>query len=292
MLTGAAIATDPSRPVALRSRKHIAPFVLIRPATVDEACAAKQMQGRATFMAGGLDLIDRMKHGEAFDRVIFLDGIAPLHGIRKSDTQVIIGALTTHAEIARSDILMKVVPDLPALWREIGNPRVRHTGTLGGNLMSSLPHYDAAPALLALDAEATLSSDAGRRTISIDALPPRGNELLESVAISTASIMHLLADRSLHPIVSLYLGARSSGSGELLAARVAVACAYARPAVVDLPITGNSFFEMADRAADLARDIVDRLPTPTDDALASSKYRVRMIEVIARRLLARLGAAT
>ncbi|MBO0712898.1 MAG: FAD binding domain-containing protein, partial [Acetobacteraceae bacterium] len=114
---------QPEMPVGLRSRKHIMPFDLVRPATAEEACAAMTASGRNVYMAGGLDLIDRMKGGEAFDRVIRLDGIAAMHGIHRTDAAITIGALTTHAEIARSDVLADAVPGLPALWRAIANPR-------------------------------------------------------------------------------------------------------------------------------------------------------------------------
>jgi carbon-monoxide dehydrogenase medium subunit len=288
-MTNAAPLTDRTRLVGLRSRKHILPFSLVRPTTVAEACAAMQAGGRAAFMAGGLDLIDRMKNGDAFDHVIFLDAIAPLHGIRRVDGRVVIGALATHADVERSDVLASVVPGLSALWREIANPRVRHTGTLGGNLMSGLPHYDAGPVLLALAAEATLSTSAGSRTISIDALADHRGALLESVAFRAAPALHLLADRSLHPMLSVYLGA-SSADGELLAARVTVGCAYAQAPAVDLPVAGKPLQTIADNAADLARAVVGEVPPPIDDGLASGSYRHRMMEVLIRRLLVRLGA--
>ena len=56
--------------VGLRSRKHIPPFDLVRPASVEEACRALATPGRSVVMAGGLDLIDRLKGGEPVDRII------------------------------------------------------------------------------------------------------------------------------------------------------------------------------------------------------------------------------
>lgn len=277
--------------VGLRSRKHIVPFDLMRPTTVEEACAAMREGPRAAFMAGGIDLIDRMKSGEAFDRVVFLDRLAALHGIRRANGKIVIGALTTHADIAHSEVLADAVPDLPALWCGIANPRVRHAGTIGGNLMSGLPHYDAAPALLALAAEATLSGGAGGpRAVAIDALPDHRGALLESIAFDEAPALHLIADRSLHPTLSIYLGARSSAQGEVHAARIAVGCAYARPVAVDLPVAGKPLQTCATDAADLARAVAGELPAPIEDGLASQQYRRRMIEVLVRRLLVRLGA--
>src|SRR5476649_2491832 len=140
--------------LGLRSRKHIPSFDLVRPANVEEACRALAMSGRSVVMAGGLDLIDRLKGGESADRIIHLAGVRELSGIRRDGDAISIGALTTHAQLAHSAMLADVLPDFPAIWRTIANPRVRFVGTLGGNLMSAAPHYDAWPALLALGADA------------------------------------------------------------------------------------------------------------------------------------------
>lgn len=287
----ATTGSGPNRLVGLRSRKHIAPFELVRPATVQEAHTAMQTGPRTAFMAGGLDLIDRMKSGDAFDRVVFLEGVATLRGIRRAGGKIVIVALASHAEVAHSEVLAAAVPDFVALWRGIANPRVRLAGTIGGNLMSGLPHYDAAPALLALDARATLSDDAGgSRTVAIDALADHHGALLESIAFDEAPVLHLLADRSLHPTLSIYLAARASAQGELHAARVAVGCAYARPVAVDLPVAGKTLQTCAGNAAELAQAVAGALPAPIEDGVASRQYRRRMIEVFVRRLLVRLGA--
>jgi aerobic carbon-monoxide dehydrogenase medium subunit len=290
-MSDAAPVQDRPALVGLRSRKHIAPFVLERPTTVAEAHAARRTAPRAVFMAGGIDLIDRMKSGEAFDHVVYLDGIASLHGITRISDRVVIGALATHADIEASGVLRDAVPGLPALWREIANPRVRHAGTIGGNLMSGLPHYDAAPALLALGAEATLSNANGFRAVAIDAIGKHPSPLLESLSFAAAPTTHLLADRSLHPILSVYLGAKLSETGTLVSACVAIGCAFPQPRAVDLPVIGKPVRAIADDAGSLADIVVAALPPPIADGLASSTYRRRMIAVLARRLLIRLGAS-
>jgi carbon-monoxide dehydrogenase medium subunit len=276
--------------VGLRSRKHIHPFALSRPTSADDAVAAVQPGMRSAFMAGGLDLIDRMKSGEAFDQLIFLDGIPSLHGIHRADGKLVIGALTTHAELARNEVLACAAPDLSALWRGIANPRVRTTGTIGGNLMSGLPHYDAAPALLALGAEATVRTAAGTVAIGVDQLADYRGALLESVSITEAPSLRLLADRSLHPTLSVYLGARFA-QGELRAARIAIGCAYARPIAIDLAVSGEALPALAAKAADIAHTATDGLPAAViGDGVASADYRRRMCNVLIRRLLVRLGA--
>jgi carbon-monoxide dehydrogenase medium subunit len=279
-----------SNPVGLRSRKHIHPFDLLRPANPDEAVGMALPDARSAFMAGGLDLIDRMKGGKTFERLILLDGIDALKAIRREGCRIVMGALATHEEIAGSDLLAEAAPDLAALWRKIANPRVRHTGTLGGNLMSGHPHYDAAPALLTLGAEATVHTATGARTIGIDRLADHPGTLLGSISIAETPPWRLLADRSLHPVLSAYLGFRID-RGQLVTARIAIGCACARPIAVDLPLGGEPTPGLAAMAGEVARGVGAMLPAEMiNDGLASAAYRRRMCEVLIRRLLVRLAA--
>lgn len=276
--------------VGLRSRKHIAPFDLVRPASLDEACSALSAPGRNAVMAGGLDLIDRLKHGEAIDRVIHLASVRELSGIRRDGDTISVGALTSHAEVIGDSLLAGLLPDFPAIWRGIANPRVRHTGTLGGNLMSALPHYDAGPALLALGASAVAMNVSGaRETLELTRLGQRNKIILERIRIPAAFPQRLLADRSLHPIISLYLGAEIEARA-IRSARIAVGCAYAQPAVAELPIAGVPVAALGSNAAEAARDTAAAMAEPISDGLASGSYRRRMIEVLTRRLLIKLGS--
>jgi carbon-monoxide dehydrogenase medium subunit len=274
----------------LRSRKHIHPFDLLCPANPAEAIGMALPDGRSAFMAGGVDLIDQTKSGKTFERVILLDGISAMKAIRREGGRIVIGALTTHAEIAHSDLLGEIAPDLVTLWRTIANPRVRYAGTIGGNLMSGQPHYDAAPALLALAAEATLHTAAGVRTIGIDRLANHPGALLDSISIAATPPLRLLADRSLHPALSVYLGARVD-RGELVTARVAVGCVCERPVAVDLPLGGEPVLGLAAKAGEIVRTVAAALPAEMiDDGLASVAYRRRMCDVLIHRLIVRLGA--
>jgi carbon-monoxide dehydrogenase medium subunit len=277
--------------VGLRSRKHIAPFELVRPASLEEACRALSAPGRSAVMAGGVDLIDRLKHGEAIDRVIHLAGVRELSGIRRDGDAISIGALTTHAEIVGDSLLAGLLPDVPAIWRGIGNPRVRHTGTLGGNLMSAMSHYDAGPALLALRASAVATNGSGgSETLELPGIGKRNDIILERIRIPVARFrVRLLADRSLHPIISLYLGA-SIEAGAIRSARIAVGCAYAQPVIAALPLAGVPIAALGADAAAAAREAAAALAEPMTDGLASGSYRRRMIEVLTRRLLIKLGS--
>jgi len=280
--------------VGLRSRKHIPSFDLVRPASVEDACRALAAPGRCVVMAGGLDLIDRMKAGEAVDRVIHLTGVREFSGIRRDGDTIMIGALTTHAELAHSALLADLIPDLPSIWRTIANPRVRFVGTLGGNLMAAMPQYDAWPALLALGADVVVFDRSGQpATLALPAL--RGGDdiilgILGQVRIgATSRQRRLLADRSLHPIVSVYLGA-SIDHGTVLSARIVAGCAHAQAVMAELPVAGTPVASLGSDAGQLARAVAGSLPEPIGDGLASASYRRRMIEVLSRRLLIKLGS--
>ncbi|WP_428486484.1 FAD binding domain-containing protein [Rhodopila sp.] len=143
--------------VALRSRRHIAPFALHRPDTLAEALALRSAPGPSAFLAGGLDLIDWLKQGNAVDRLIRLDGLPDLATVSDRPDGLRIGAMVRHAGITDSALIRGAVPDLAELWNGIANPRVRFSGTIGGNVMAGRPEYDALPALMALGAEAEVA---------------------------------------------------------------------------------------------------------------------------------------
>lgn len=274
--------------IGLRSRKHIAPFDFVRPASIDECLSCLSDGKRAALMAGGLDLIDHMKSGEVFDTVVSLSGIPELKGIQDGGDSITVGALTTHAALAENSLIAERLPDVAKFWRQIANPRVRQTGTIGGNLVSALPHYDAMPALLALGTTAAVAdASSGLRRVSLSELA-RGDMLLVNVVIP-ASSMRLVADRSLHPHVSVYAGAKVV-SGKVLDLRVAIGGAYARPRVVTVPVEELSQSSLGIEAATFARTVAEALPEPSTDGFASARYRLRIIDVLTRRLLVRLGA--
>src|SRR3546814_19083735 len=94
-------------------------------------------------MAGGMTLIPTMKQRLASPSdVVDLGAIAALKGIREEGGQLVIGAMTTHAAVARDAKVKAKIPALARLAAGIGNPQVRNRGTIGG----SNAHHDPAPA--------------------------------------------------------------------------------------------------------------------------------------------------
>src|SRR5690349_17555820 len=132
-----------------RSHQAIRPFRLHRPTTVEEAlAAATAAEGRALYMAGGIDLVARLRAGEPATDLVFLPGIAELRRISRLDGLLRVGACVTHHQFESDPEVRTALPEAVPIWRELGNVRVRLAGTLGGNLLAGRPHYDVAPILL------------------------------------------------------------------------------------------------------------------------------------------------
>ncbi len=230
-----------------RSHRAIAPFELLRPS--DLASADSLLKSGAAAHAGGIDLTADLQRGFEVDRVVSLSGLAELRRIDSVGTALRIGALTTHHDIETSEIVAAHRPDLRDAWRTVGNIRIRRTGTVGGNLLSRDPGYDAAP-VLAAAAAVGVWADGSRVSIAESASWPAG--LL--VAIDVPLEGHVVLDRSLKPVVSVAVGP----------AGVAVGCAYETVRLLDASL--------------------DDVPEPIGDAFGSSAYRARMIRVLARRM--------
>lgn len=116
-------------------------------------------------LAGGQTLIPTMKQRLAAPSdLVDISGIAEMKGICIDGSTVTIGAMTTHAEVASSAELRAVCPSLADLAGHIGDPHVRHKGTLGGSVANNDPAADYPAAMLALSA--TIKTD--KREIAAD----------------------------------------------------------------------------------------------------------------------------
>src|SRR6516164_2673810 len=132
---------------------------------VKDAAARFAAAGEGRYLAGGQTLIPTMKQRLAAPSdLIDISHLAELKGIAASGELVTIGAATTHAEVQRSDAVSRAIPALAALAGQIGDPAVRHRGTLGGSLANNDPAADYPAAALALGA--TIHTD--KRAIPAD----------------------------------------------------------------------------------------------------------------------------
>src|SRR5690606_13096121 len=124
-----------------------------RASSVDEAVKLLSQADDAKFVSGGQTLIPTMKQRLAAPSdLIDLRHIPDLKGVSVSGTMVRVGAATPHAEVAGNEALKAVCPALCTLASHIGDPHVRHMGTLGGSIANNDPAADYPAAMLALKA--------------------------------------------------------------------------------------------------------------------------------------------
>ena len=136
-----------------------------RPASVADAVALFAKGAEPKYLAGGHTLIPVMKQRLASPSdVIDLGKIKELVGIEASGDAVTIKAATTHCDVATNGTVQKAIPALAYLASLIGDPAVRHRGTIGGSLANNDPAADYPAAVLALGA--TIKTN--KRSIAAD----------------------------------------------------------------------------------------------------------------------------
>jgi carbon-monoxide dehydrogenase medium subunit len=136
-----------------------------RASSVEDAAALFAKGSDSKYLAGGHTLIPVMKQRLAAPSdVIDLGRIASLIGIEATADTLTIKAATTHYDVSQSAVVQKAIPALAYLASLIGDPAVRHRGTIGGSLANNDPAADYPAAVLALGATITTNT----RSIAAD----------------------------------------------------------------------------------------------------------------------------
>jgi carbon-monoxide dehydrogenase medium subunit len=123
----------------------------------------------AKLLAGGHSLLPMMKIRLAQPAVLVdIARITELSGIRADGDEIAIGATTRHAELASSEVLKAEAPILAHAAAQVGDPQIRHRGTIGGSVAHADPAADLPMTLLALGASTEITGPAGTRRVGID----------------------------------------------------------------------------------------------------------------------------
>jgi len=257
-------------------------FSYNKPSSLDAAHAALEAQEDGVYLAGGQTILPVMKFGLAEPTgVVDLSGIAGLDTIEVTDTVVSIGAMTTHAAVAASEDIRRVLPGLAELAGLIGDPQVRNRGTLGGSIANNDPSADYPAAVLALNAVVVTN----RREIAAD------NFFVDM--FETALEDGEIITRVDFPITDC--GAYSKFANP--ASRYAVAGVFIAgvDGSVRVAVTGAGpvVFRIPDMEAaldgDFSPDAIKDITVPADglnnDIHASPEYRSQLIGVMAERAI-------
>jgi carbon-monoxide dehydrogenase medium subunit len=142
-------------------------FTYVRATSVDEALGLAAEHGEdAKFLAGGQSLLPLMKLRFASPAVLIdLGRVTDLSYVRDEGTYVAIGAMTRHHDVATSALLRSDVPLLAHAAQAVGDPQIRHRGTIGGSVAHADAAADLPATLLALDATFVVRGAGGERSV-------------------------------------------------------------------------------------------------------------------------------
>ena len=123
----------------------------------------------AKLLAGGHSLLPMMKVRLAQPAVLIdIARVTELSGIRVEGSELVIGATTRHADVAGSDLVQAETPILAHAAAQVGDPQIRHRGTIGGSLAHADPAADLPMTLLALGGSVEITGPSGTRVVGAD----------------------------------------------------------------------------------------------------------------------------
>lgn len=280
----------------------LADFDLAMPETLDQALAvlsAERALGRDGLMplAGGTNLVVDLRAGHLEPRrLVGVQRIPDLDRVEIADGAVEIGARVTVSDLLHHPEMGRLAPSLVASARVFAGQMVRNTATVAGNVCYGSPAADLVPPLLALDAEVTLASAAGTRTLALcdfytgyKADRRRADELMTAIRWPVPrgrNLFYKLARRKGDAItvvgIAVTLAIAGGRCAHVRIALGAVTPYVTRARAAEAMIAGEApsealFAAAGARAAEEA--------SPIDDIRASADYRRHCTAVLVRRLL-------
>lgn len=255
-------------------------FGFHKPENVKAAVAAAKKHPEGKYLGGGQSLIPVMKLGLASPSdLVSLAGLQELRGIRVEGKELVVGAGSTHSEVAESADVRKAIPALADLAAHIGDAQVRNRGTLGGSLAHDDPAADYPAATLALAAAVVTD----RRKIAADdffrgmfqtALEP--GEIITQVRFpipERAAYAKAPHPASRFALVGVFVAKGPAG--------IRVAVTGAGPAVFRVPemekALGSRF------APEAIASVAVKSAGLASDPFGSAEYRAHLVGVLARR---------
>jgi carbon-monoxide dehydrogenase medium subunit len=276
---------------------YSANFDYYQPKTLNAALKLLKQHGKnAKILAGGHSLLPAMKLRQAQPEVLIdIGGLKPLVGIKATKTGTRIGALTTHAELASSDVIKSKCLIISEAAVQIGDTQVRNRGTIGGSLAHADPAADLPTVMVALGAKFVTS---GKRSIAADKFfVDLFVTALKSGEVLTEIQVPIMANgtggaylKHRHPASSYAVvgvaAIVSMKNGKCSHASVVIGGATTNPVravAAEKALMGTSLDDAAISAA--AAKVADAISDPLGDIYASGEYRTHLATVLAGRAL-------
>jgi carbon-monoxide dehydrogenase medium subunit len=292
------------------------PFEYFAPASLEEACRLLYEREDAKLLAGGQSLLPIMKLNLAeVSCIVDLKKIQGLSYVRLEKSastsssisgeqqELVIGALTTHSEIATSQVVRRNSPLLADTAGSIGHPLVRNRGTIGGSLCHCDPAADFCVTALALDAKVVLvKGDKTRRVLNCDdffegtfSTKLAKGEILESVKFGIQSnpigyaFEKLTFGHGDFPLVVVSVTLNMEQDNNFCRdARIAIGGVADRAIRIykaEQSLVGKE--SLGNEELNLAADVAQQESKPADDLDFSADYKRKMVRVLVSRALRR-----
>jgi carbon-monoxide dehydrogenase medium subunit len=257
-----------------------------RPGSVEEAVELLSGASDGQLMGGGMTVIPTLKQRLANPSdVVDIGGILGLSGISEDGGNIVVGATTTHAEVASDAAVRAKIPALAALAESIGDAQVRNRGTIGGSIANNDPAADYPAALVGLGATVRTNT----REIAADDFftglfetALGDNEIITAVAFPVpdrAGYAKFPNPASRYAIVGVM--ASQGPAGTRVAVTGAGACVF-RASEMEAALSGDFSADALAGASVSAAGL-------NSDIHASAEYRAHLVGVMARRAVAAAG---
>jgi carbon-monoxide dehydrogenase medium subunit len=272
-----------------------APFDYVRADSAEAALSALAEHGdEAKLLAGGQSLLPLMKLRLAVPSfVVDVSRASDLSFVKDEGDVLAIGALTRHHDVATSDLVRASAPVLAHAASPVGDPQIRHRGTIGGSIAHADPSADVPTALLALGASYVVRGPGGTRTVEAGefatgfletTLAPE--EMLVEIKVPKATGgwgYEKFTRRAIDWATVAVAAVRTNGG-------VSVALANMGPTVLQATAVEQALASGAGTsdAAALAAEGTE----PSSDVTASADYRRHLARVLVARALERCDATS
>lgn len=272
----------------------------IRPLTIEDAVGQLvSSSGTAAILAGGSDLLVRMKGGFIEpDLIIDIKAIEHLSEIRQTADGFSIGAAVPCAVLGENKTLKKAWPGVVEAANLIGSKQVQGRCTIVGNLCNASPAADSVPALVAAGARAVVAGPSGKRTIAVESVPTApGRTSLAKGEIIEAILLDSRAPRSgdaylrFIPRTEMDIAVVSAGvnltldeAGVVKAARVALGAAAPTVLLVEEATEVLVGSRLDEATLERLAKVCSGACRPIDDKRGTIEFRRKVAGVLARRV--------
>jgi carbon-monoxide dehydrogenase medium subunit len=247
----------------------------------------------AKILAGGTDLLVRMKHGTVrLDHLINIQGVPELRGIQEIEDSIIIGSATNLRNIERSKIVSIRFPLLLEAIRSMASVQIRNMATLGGNICNASPAADTVVALIALGAEVIIKGASRERTVLLEefCIGPgetvlKSDEILKGVKISGSmdgnGSVFLKLSRTHFDVATANIAVVFKQDGEFITEiRLVLGAVAPIPLRIKEVEEGLKGAKLTNELLHEIAEVCCKYIVPIDDVRASANYRIAVTKAL------------